>query len=196
MMKMMKLVSLLIAATMTSTAAYGKNRAKTTTTWNRNEGGGHSAARLFRHLTVNNISTVHAMLCPSLSCCIGTNRITCNHMLHVLLSHGWLMDQTGGAVRFQSTSIYTHANFPALTSLLHSHSSMVIFHSISFFVAPSFVPRHHGVTSMPKNVRALSNIYGGAGGSSSSKSRNDIKMMPIGVPKVAYRVPGSQSADW
>jgi len=26
--------------------------------------------------------------------------------------------------------------------------------------------------------------------------RNDIKMMPIGVPKVAYRVPGGQGAEW
>jgi len=29
-----------------------------------------------------------------------------------------------------------------------------------------------------------------------SKYTNTITMMPIGVPKVAYRVPGSQSADW
>lgn len=41
---------------------------------------------------------------------------------------------------------------------------------------------------MPKNVVARK-IHG-------SSRRNDIKMMPIGVPKVAYRVPGSQSADW
>jgi hypothetical protein len=27
-------------------------------------------------------------------------------------------------------------------------------------------------------------------------NRATITMMPIGVPKVAYRVPGSQSADW
>jgi len=26
--------------------------------------------------------------------------------------------------------------------------------------------------------------------------RNDIKMMPIGVPKVAYRVPGGMGAEW
>ena len=59
--------------------------------------------------------------------------------------------------------------------------------------APSFVPRSHGVISpMPKNVVA-SRIYGGT---SVANRRNDIKMMPIGVPKVAYRVPGSQSADW
>ena len=46
---------------------------------------------------------------------------------------------------------------------------------------------------MPKQVVA-SRVYGGT--SSANYRRNDIKMMPIGVPKVAYRVPGSQSADW
>jgi len=57
--------------------------------------------------------------------------------------------------------------------------------------APSFVPRSHGVLSpMPKQVVA-SRIHGGT-----TSRRNDIKMMPIGVPKVAYRVPGSQQADW
>ena len=29
-----------------------------------------------------------------------------------------------------------------------------------------------------------------------SSGATGIKMMPIGVPKVAYRVPGSQQADW
>mmetsp|Transcript_1466 Transcript_1466/g.1966 ORF Transcript_1466/g.1966 Transcript_1466/m.1966 type:complete len:81 (-) Transcript_1466:632-874(-) len=56
--------------------------------------------------------------------------------------------------------------------------------------APSFVPGR-GVSSMSKSVRALTNTA-----KTSSGRRNDIKMMPIGVPKVAYRVPGSQSADW
>lgn len=60
--------------------------------------------------------------------------------------------------------------------------------------APSFVPRSHGVVShTPKNVVA-SRVYGGS--AAANQRRNDIKMMPIGVPKVAYRVPGSQSADW
>ena len=59
--------------------------------------------------------------------------------------------------------------------------------------APSFVPRSHGVVShMPKAVVA-SQVYGRRAVASRP---NDIKMMPIGVPKVAYRVPGSQSADW
>jgi|Transcript_8916 ATP-dependent Clp endopeptidase proteolytic subunit ClpP len=30
----------------------------------------------------------------------------------------------------------------------------------------------------------------------SNKTFNKLKMMPIGVPKVAYRVPGAPSADW
>jgi hypothetical protein len=59
-------------------------------------------------------------------------------------------------------------------------------------VAPSFVPRNHGVISpMPKNVVA-SRVYGPR----AQSKANQIKMMPIGVPKVAYRVPGSQQADW
>ena len=61
-----------------------------------------------------------------------------------------------------------------------------------FSLAPSFVPSKHTVSPLiPKNVRAL---YGSQ--STSRRTSNDITMMPIGVPKVAYRVPGSQSADW
>jgi hypothetical protein len=44
---------------------------------------------------------------------------------------------------------------------------------------------------MPKNVVA-SSVYS----NNNNSYRGQIKMMPIGVPKVAYRVPGSQSADW
>ena len=65
-------------------------------------------------------------------------------------------------------------------SLVHVHHA-----------APSFVPRQ-GVSSMSKSVRALNNVYSPTRASSGNK----ITMMPIGVPKVAYRVPGSQSADW
>mmetsp|Transcript_6436 Transcript_6436/g.9881 ORF Transcript_6436/g.9881 Transcript_6436/m.9881 type:complete len:259 (+) Transcript_6436:109-885(+) len=57
--------------------------------------------------------------------------------------------------------------------------------------APSFVPNKNVVNSIPKNVRAIYQSQGMI-----KTKRNDIKMMPIGVPKVAYRVPGSQSADW
>ena len=46
---------------------------------------------------------------------------------------------------------------------------------------------------MPKHIKlASSSGYT----SSMNTKRHDITMMPIGVPKVAYRVPGSQSADW
>lgn len=74
---------------------------------------------------------------------------------------------------------------------------LVIQTAVSY--TPSFVPRSHGVTSpMPKDVM-LSKVF-----SSSSRRNNrqmssgaaSVKMMPIGVPKVAYRVPGSQQADW
>eukprot|EP00586_Coscinodiscus_wailesii_P016290 CAMPEP_0172519206 /NCGR_PEP_ID=MMETSP1066-20121228/291278_1 /TAXON_ID=671091 /ORGANISM="Coscinodiscus wailesii, Strain CCMP2513" /LENGTH=229 /DNA_ID=CAMNT_0013301745 /DNA_START=560 /DNA_END=1249 /DNA_ORIENTATION=- len=34
------------------------------------------------------------------------------------------------------------------------------------------------------------------GNSNNSRNKRTVTMMPIGVPKVAYRVPGSQSADW
>lgn len=62
--------------------------------------------------------------------------------------------------------------------------------------APSFVPRSHNVVApMPKSVRSL--VQNPAvRNHQHNNPRSSIKMMPIGVPKVAYRVPGSQSADW
>ena len=45
---------------------------------------------------------------------------------------------------------------------------------------------------MPKAVRDLSKVSLASRG----PTRGDLKMMPIGVPKVAYRVPGSQGAEW
>lgn len=57
--------------------------------------------------------------------------------------------------------------------------------------APSFVPRNDVTTSMPK---AVTNLVSSSVRRSISRDR--ITMMPIGVPKVAYRVPGSQGADW
>jgi hypothetical protein len=45
---------------------------------------------------------------------------------------------------------------------------------------------------MPKDL-ASARVYGR---SSQNQKKADLTMMPIGVPKVAYRVPGSQSADW
>jgi len=47
------------------------------------------------------------------------------------------------------------------------------------------------ISFTPKNVREIYRTK-----TTASARRNDIKMMPIGVPKVAYRVPGSQQADW
>jgi len=58
--------------------------------------------------------------------------------------------------------------------------------------APSFVPRDHGVVSPISKETAISHVFA----SKRRSKSNDVKMMPIGVPKVAYRVPGSQSADW
>eukprot|EP00339_Tiarina_fusa_P029609 CAMPEP_0117021338 /NCGR_PEP_ID=MMETSP0472-20121206/16106_1 /TAXON_ID=693140 ORGANISM="Tiarina fusus, Strain LIS" /NCGR_SAMPLE_ID=MMETSP0472 /ASSEMBLY_ACC=CAM_ASM_000603 /LENGTH=249 /DNA_ID=CAMNT_0004726783 /DNA_START=92 /DNA_END=837 /DNA_ORIENTATION=- len=61
--------------------------------------------------------------------------------------------------------------------------------------APSFVPKSHGVVApLPKAVVA-SRVYGSQNRKVTSGA-GSIKMMPIGVPKVAYRVPGSQQADW
>jgi len=57
--------------------------------------------------------------------------------------------------------------------------------------APSFVPRNDAFTTMPKAVTNLASAS-----VRQSINRNQITMMPIGVPKVAYRVPGSQGADW
>jgi len=63
-----------------------------------------------------------------------------------------------------------------------------------FGYAPSFVPRHSSniVSPMPKSVTSLVQNRAVRNGFSS----NTITMMPIGVPKVAYRVPGSAGADW
>ena len=69
--------------------------------------------------------------------------------------------------------------------------SLFSFIFIHAFTAPSFVPTK-GVSPMSKSVRALHQQKS----HSSSSTANKITMMPIGVPKVAYRVPGSQSADW
>jgi len=64
--------------------------------------------------------------------------------------------------------------------------------SFSSAYAPSFVPKH-GVSPMPNAVKSLARVNESRRVNRSTKS---IKMMPIGVPKVAYRVPGSPNADW
>ncbi|KAL7489327.1 hypothetical protein ACHAW6_014935, partial [Cyclotella cf. meneghiniana] len=53
----------------------------------------------------------------------------------------------------------------------------------------TFVPKRGIVSGTPKSVTISNN-------GRASSTRNDIKMMPIGVPKVAYRVPGSMGAEW
>lgn len=79
-------------------------------------------------------------------------------------------------------SIFFTTALAALSSIL----------SLTSAYAPSFVPKH-GVAPMPKAIRSLAQVNDSR---RVSKSSNSIKMMPIGVPKVAYRVPGSPSADW
>lgn len=74
----------------------------------------------------------------------------------------------------------------SICTIAGSYSLFLVYCS----TAPSFVPR--GVAPMPKSVRALSEVHSSNG----SRNTNQLTMMPIGVPKVAYRVPGSQSADW
>lgn len=55
----------------------------------------------------------------------------------------------------------------------------------------TFVPKKGIVSPAPKGVTGLK-----SSSSRRSSMRNDIKMMPIGVPKVAYRVPGGMGAEW
>merc|ERR1711966_573537 len=55
----------------------------------------------------------------------------------------------------------------------------------------TFVPKKGIALSAPKAVGGVQ-----SNGSRRSSMRNDIKMMPIGVPKVACRVPGGMGADW
>ena len=56
----------------------------------------------------------------------------------------------------------------------------------------TFVPKKGIAPPTPKAVSGLKTN----GSSRRSSMRNDIKMMPIGVPKVAYRVPGGMGAEW
>ncbi|KAL9179517.1 hypothetical protein ACHAXT_008807 [Thalassiosira profunda] len=54
----------------------------------------------------------------------------------------------------------------------------------------TFVPKKGIVSPAPRGMGITNS------GSRRSSMRNDIKMMPIGVPKVAYRVPGGMGAEW
>ena len=82
-------------------------------------------------------------------------------------------------------------------SLIHHHLLLLLL-LLFHLTAPSFVPQRLSQSSVgapiSKNVVTLmsSSIR-----SQNARHRSDqITMMPIGVPKVAYRVPGSQQADW
>jgi len=68
---------------------------------------------------------------------------------------------------------------------------LLSFCSDALCYGPSFVPRK-GLSPMPKSV---TNVVNNNGRNNNMNSRT-MTMMPIGVPKVAYRVPGSASADW
>jgi len=77
---------------------------------------------------------------------------------------------------------------------------------VSRTVAYSFVPKTSGGglsvmnSGIPKSVKSLYNAQSSMSSyrptTTSSSYSNTITMMPIGVPKVAYRVPGSQQAEW
>ena len=59
-------------------------------------------------------------------------------------------------------------------------------------IVSTFVPKKGNVTPMPK----AAGLKSSNSRTMRSSMRNDIKMMPIGVPKVAYRVPGGMGAEW
>jgi ATP-dependent Clp endopeptidase proteolytic subunit ClpP len=99
--------------------------------------------------------------------------------------------KNGGANRQHHHSNLLHQSSLTMRVLL-TIATLASFVGVVSGYATSFVPRQEGVSSMSKSVRALSNVYSPTRASSGNK----ITMMPIGVPKVAYRVPGSQSADW
>lgn len=105
-----------------------------------------------------------------------------------------LLSQTGLAVN--SWQVEATLVVVAQVDTKCDNRAAALWHSpLCLLPAPSFVPRLSGaasITSLPKNVRDLNSIYS----NTNARRNNDIKMMPIGVPKVAYRVPGSQSADW
>eukprot|EP00588_Corethron_pennatum_P010737 CAMPEP_0194280698 /NCGR_PEP_ID=MMETSP0169-20130528/18382_1 /TAXON_ID=218684 /ORGANISM="Corethron pennatum, Strain L29A3" /LENGTH=260 /DNA_ID=CAMNT_0039025517 /DNA_START=93 /DNA_END=875 /DNA_ORIENTATION=+ len=57
---------------------------------------------------------------------------------------------------------------------------------------PSFLPSTRSAVTTYSRVGRLQSFASTSG----STRRGTVTMMPIGVPKVAYRIPGSQSADW
>ncbi len=98
----------------------------------------------------------------------------------------------GGGVTSRDASV---GLFSTSYPLTHTHAHIAVAHRNTplFFVTVStFVPKKGIASPSTKGVSGLKN----SGGSMRSSMRNDIKMMPIGVPKVAYRVPGGQGAEW
>jgi len=73
--------------------------------------------------------------------------------------------------------------FGAVTAIASAHVTAY---------APSFLPSMHSAAS---TFSRLGRIHSRLTTSVSTR-RSTVTMMPIGVPKVAYRIPGSQSADW
>jgi ATP-dependent Clp protease, protease subunit len=73
---------------------------------------------------------------------------------------------------------------------------------ISFcLLAPSFLPQRLSqsnvyMSPISKNVASIAKSSSISSGNTRQRHQQTITMMPIGVPKVAYRVPGSQQADW
>lgn len=66
----------------------------------------------------------------------------------------------------------------------------VLNHFVISVAVSSFVPKK-GFSPPGKGVTGMKSSR-----STRSSMRNDITMMPIGVPKVAYRVPGGAGAEW
>jgi ATP-dependent Clp protease protease subunit len=62
--------------------------------------------------------------------------------------------------------------------------------------APSFVPKLNGVVTSTPKIALASRLVSGRSNRKTTSGAASVTMMPIGVPKVAYRVPGSQQADW
>ena len=68
---------------------------------------------------------------------------------------------------------------------------MSLIHFVTSVAVSSFVPKKGFSPPGRKGVTGMKSSR-----STRSSMRNDITMMPIGVPKVAYRVPGGAGAEW
>lgn len=85
--------------------------------------------------------------------------------------------------------------------MVHRFRLQVLLSSLFFVLSevtclsPCFVPQRNSRNTLSPRAHSSWNSID-ISMSSSRRKKNDLVMMPIGVPKVAYRVPGSQSADW